>query len=83
MVTVANKEAAKEISAALQEAFNSIGRSLHIAKAACTEPELKAYSDHVSDLFYVITFKLLEPLYHQHPDLRPDGWDDQPPMDPE
>ena len=82
MVTIANKEAAKEISAALQDAFNSLGRSLGIAKAACTESELKAYSDQVSDLFYGITFKLLEPLYDQHPDLRPNGWDDKPPMDP-
>jgi len=83
MVTIANEEAAREISAALQEAFNSIGRSLQVARTACTESEFKVYSDHVSDLFYILTFKLLEPLYYQHPEPRPDGWDEKLPMDPE
>ncbi len=62
MVTIADKEAAKQISAALQDAFNSLGRSLEIAKAACTESEFKGYSAQMSDLFYDITFKLPEPL---------------------
>lgn len=82
MVAIADEEAARAVCAALQEAFNSIGRSLQIARSVCSETESNAYSAHVGDLFYTITFKLLEPLYFQHPKLRPDGWDGRPPMDP-
>jgi hypothetical protein len=82
MVSIADEEAARAICTALEEAFNNIGRSLQIAKSVCPESESKAFSDHVGDLFYTITFKLLEPIYFQHPELRPAGWDDKPPMDP-
>ena len=83
MIVINDKDRAKEISAALTEAFDSIGRSLVLARAACDESQLKDYNQHVGDLFYTITFKLLEPIYQQHPELRPDDWDDKPPMDPD
>ncbi len=83
MIVINDKDRAKEISAALTEAFDSIGRSLVLARAACDESQLKDYTQHVGDLFYTITFKLLEPIYRQHPELRPDDWDDKPPMDPD
>ena len=43
---------------------------------------MKVYSEQVGDLLYTIIFKLLEPIYFQHPDLRPEDWDNKPPMDP-
>jgi hypothetical protein len=82
MIVINDKDRAKEISTALTEAFDSIGRSLLIARDACDESQLKDYNRHVGDLFYIITFKLLEPIYQQHPELRPEDWDDKPPMDP-
>ena len=82
MITIEDEKAAKEISAALTDAFNSIGRSLQIARGACDETQFKAYSQQIGDLFYTITFKLLEPIYFQHPELRPEDWEDKPPMDP-
>jgi hypothetical protein len=36
----------------------------------------------VGDLFYNIIFKVMEPLYIQHPNLRSENWDDRPPLDP-
>ena len=83
MIVINDKDRAKEISTALTEAFDSIGRSLVLARAACDESQLKDYNQQVGDLFYIITFKLLEPIYQQHPEIRPEGWDDKPPMDPD
>lgn len=82
MIMINDKVRAKEISTALTAAFDSIGRSLVLARAACDESELKDYNQQVGDIFYIIIFKLLEPIYHQHPELRPEDWDDKPPMDP-
>jgi len=82
MICINDKDKAKEISAALAESFDSIGRSLVIARSACDESQIEDYSKHVGDIFYIITFKPLEPIYRQHPELRPDDWEDKPPMDP-
>ena len=81
MIVINDKDRAKEISAALTEASDSIERSLVLARAACDESQLKDFNQHVGDLFYTITFKLLEPIYQQHRELRSDDWDDKPPMD--
>ena len=43
---------------------------------------MKVYSEQVGDLLYTIIFQLLEPIYFQVPDLRPEDWDSKPPMDP-
>ena len=83
MIVIEDHDRAKEISTALTAAFDSIGSSLVLAREACNESQLKEYNRHVGDLFYIITFKLLEPLYQQHPELRPEDWDDKPLMDPD
>ena len=82
MIQIKDEQAAKEINSALTEAFDSIGRTLRIARDSCGEAESKAYIEQAGDLMYAIIFKLLEPLYFQHPAIRPEGWDNRPAMDP-
>lgn len=41
-----------------------------------TEAEAALYREKVGDIFYVIVFGILEPLYETHPELKPAGWDD-------
>jgi hypothetical protein len=81
MIVINDRDKAKEISTALTESFDSIGRSMLIARSACDAAQIEEYSKYVGDLFYIITFKLLEPIYLQHHELRPGDWKDKPPMD--
>jgi len=82
MIAINDKDKAREISAALTEAFAGIDRSMLIARSTCDEAQIEEYTKHVGDLCYILVFKLLEPIYRQHPELCPDGWEDKPPMDP-
>jgi hypothetical protein len=47
MIVINDRDRAKEISTALTEAFDSIGRSLVLARAACDESQLQDYNQHV------------------------------------
>ena len=78
-----DKTAAAEMSKELREAFACLDRSAAIMRKHATEEESKAYLQKVGGVLYGIIFKLMEPLYFEHPDLRPEGWDDLPPMDPD
>jgi len=82
MIQIKDEQAAKEITSALTEAFNSIGQTLQVARNSCGEAESQAYLEQAGDLMYAIVFKLLEPIYFQYPAIRPKDWDDRPPMDP-
>ena len=55
VIVINDKDRAKEISTALTEAFDNIGHSLVLARAACDESQLKDYTQRVGDLFYIIT----------------------------
>lgn len=83
MVQVSDAEAAKIVSEKMNEAFHSIGDALVAVRERCSAEEADVFGSKCGDLFYEITFKVLEPLYAQHPALRPDNWDDRPPVGPE
>ncbi len=65
------------IAEKLHTSFNLLGDSLILARENASEQDAKTFSDGVGDAFYAIVFKLLEPLYEQHPHLKPPGWDEQ------
>ena len=80
---ITDEQAATEVSEAMQEVFERLGRSLLYVNERCDEDEARAYRERVGDLFYNLIFKVLEPLYVDHPQLRPKDWDDRAPMDPD
>ena len=45
--------------------------------AACGEAESTLYRAKIGDVFYILIFGILEPLYEKHPQLKPPGWDDR------
>lgn len=73
-MVIKNADVAFGVSEILQRAFNELGESMLQVNKHCSEEEAAAYRDKIGDIFYIITFKLLEPLYEQHPQLKPADW---------
>ncbi len=67
-------EVARKVSELLQRTFDELGASMIEVNHSCSGEEAAAYRDKIGDMFYIITFKLLEPLYEEHPHLKPEGW---------
>lgn len=73
---IENVELASDVSQLLQRTFDSLGESILRVNAGCGEAEASLYREKIGDIFYVIVFGLLEPLYKKHPQLKPPDWDD-------
>ena|SRR5258708_2432403 len=65
---------AGSVSEVLTKTFSVLGESILDVNKRCSEEEAAAYRDKIGDIFYIITFKLLEPSYEQHPHLKPADW---------
>lgn len=70
-----NEDLAADVSNVLQSAFNALGESMVRVNAGCDEVEAARYREKIGDIFYVIVFGILEPLYEKHPQLKPPDWD--------
>lgn len=80
---ITDEQAAADVSAAMNDVFHRLGASLLVVRERCSIEEAEAYQSRIGDLFYNVIFKVLEPLYVDHPHLRPEDWDDRSPMDPD
>ena len=74
---IKNADVAASIDQALQDAFRILGESIGSVNTNCSEAEAANYREKIGDIFYIIVFKLLEPLYEEHPQLKPPEWDVQ------
>jgi hypothetical protein len=74
---IKNEEVAASVSLVLQDAFNRLGESMLHVNKTCSEDEAAVYRQKIGDLFYILVFGLLEPLYEEHPQLKPPDWDDR------
>jgi hypothetical protein len=84
MLTISDKEAAKEVSDAMKDVFARLEQSVAVVRARCDVDETQAYLQRVGDLFYNIIFKVQEHLYEQHPEMWPENWGERkPPLDPD
>jgi hypothetical protein len=57
--------------------FDSLGESILRVNTGCSESEASLYREKICDIFYIIVFGILEPLYDKHPQLKPPNWDDR------
>jgi hypothetical protein len=73
MISIPDPEAAKEVNQLVMEAWKQLDHSVAVVRETCKEDEVAEY--------------LQEPLYRQHPALKPAGWtdeyDDKPLLDPD
>ena len=75
---IENEEVAAEIAAALREAYQVLDNSAALVRRRCNEEETKNYLQQVGNVLYELIFRMMEPLYKAHPELKPDGWTDFP-----
>jgi hypothetical protein len=72
---ISDRDVAADVSKLLQQTFQTLGESVVDINRRGSEVEAAAYREKIGDIFYIIVFKLLEPLYEQHPHLKPSDWD--------
>lgn len=65
----------KQVAIALNNMILQMGadldRSLLAVKASCSDSEFVAYREFVSSLLNTMLLDFMNPLYKQHPDLKP------------
>lgn len=74
---IRDEDVAAKVSQALQDAFNRLGESMLEMNNGGSQAEKELYRRKIGDIFYIIVFDLLEPLYKDHPKLKPVDWDDR------
>ena len=66
---------AKEISQLMMDTWIRLSDSCHQVKERCSPEEYEAYVKAIAKLSGEITFDVMEPLYKEHPELKPPNWD--------
>jgi hypothetical protein len=74
---IKNEQIAGSVSQVLQDACKRLGDSILQVNATCSEAESAIYRHKIGDVFYILAFGILEPLYEEHPQLKPPDWDDR------
>lgn len=72
---IKNADVAADVSRILQNAFDILGESMRQVSNTCSEAETATYRKKIGDICYIIVFGLLEPLYAEHPQLKPPDWE--------
>ncbi len=72
---ITNPETAKKISALMLDTFNRLDESIVTVRENCTPEEAAAYEKAIGRVVGPIVMDVLEPLYQQHPALKPHNWD--------
>jgi hypothetical protein len=76
LLMIEDKEVANNINGKLRSCYHLLEESICEVNERCGEEQAKAYRQKVGDIFSIIVFGLLEPLYEAHPELKPSGWND-------
>lgn len=68
---IADKDIARQIGDSMFEIVGQIEASIKVVEQSCSAQELLAYKRAVGKVIYELYESLLEPLYKEHPNLRP------------
>lgn len=75
---IQDAETAKLIAEKFKDSFRALDEAAAIVRETCSENETEGFLKTVGPVCGNIIFELMQPLYEEHPDLKPDGWDDGP-----
>ena len=73
---IGDASTAKRVSELMYDFQLKIQESLEAVKRACPPEEYATYKEAIGKVASRIVFDVLEPLYDQHPNLKPPEWDD-------
>lgn len=68
---IREKEAASQVSALMLEFGAKLDKSLELVQERCSNEEFEAYRNVVGILLTEMLTGVMNPLYAQHPDLKP------------
>ena len=72
---ISNAGTAKRVSELALNIFRQLDESVAMVQRDCSPEEFVSYRKSVGKVVYPILFDLLDPLYVQHPSLKPANWD--------
>jgi hypothetical protein len=75
---IENPEVAAKVDIAIREAYRVLDDSAALVRERCSEEEIKNYLQQVGNVLCELIFRMMEPLYKEHPELKPEGWTDFP-----
>ena len=73
---IKDKQIAAEIYELMQTHYQQLNESVIKVMEQCSEEEFKAYRLAVGHILGEEFFQVIEPLYKEHPELKPEGWDE-------
>lgn len=71
---IKNRQIAAEISLLMQAHCQQLDASLIKVQQNCSEEEFNAYRYAVAHILAEALFQMVNPLYKEHPELKPEGW---------
>jgi hypothetical protein len=74
---IKNKSVAAEVDRTLRGVYSSLENSIRHVNDNSGQDESEKYRHAVGKIFYTLIFDLWEPLYREHPELKPADWDQQ------
>jgi hypothetical protein len=72
---ITDKVLAKDLTSRLLAASDTIERTIRTARDAAPNDEFLAYREGVGKVLEMMLWELLNPIYKQHPDIKPKDWD--------
>jgi hypothetical protein len=72
---VSNVETAKQVSDVMLDVSSRLNQSIILVQDTCSAEEFKDYRRSVGAVMGEILLEVLNPLYKQHPSLKPKGLD--------
>jgi hypothetical protein len=73
---ISDPNTAKHISDLMRKIFYLLEESDRMVKETCSPEDIAAYQHAVGRILSPVFVEVLNPLYHQHPELKPPNWDD-------
>ena len=73
---VSDAAIARQINDLMLDLFHRVEESVCEVKEQCPAHESEAYIKATAPVVGAIVMDVLEPLYRQHPELKPHNWDD-------
>lgn len=73
---ISDSATAKQISELMLDLFRRVDESVAMVKKACSPEETATYQKAAGRVAGPIVMDVLEPLYKEHPSLKPPNWDE-------
>lgn len=71
---IQNKKVAKHIGKLMGDITSQLNDSLILVQEECTDEEFKLYRDGVAHILGVMLVRVMNPLYMENPDIKPDDF---------